>query len=368
MGRQIIRYVSIAVQLWAVVCMLGGIANRGAPLLLWPIWLVSYQLLAFFHEAGHAIAAWAVGWRVIIFTVRPLAWRLRYRDLTWLPLRDADNAGFVSSVPRGPDVASPERYAPLVLAGPLVNLILGAALIWSAMSWLWVYDGPNLKVSLIALGLGIQSLAMGVANLAPVGENDGATLLAYWRGEMAEPGIDALGWLGRISQHGERLRDYPRWMIERIRAIADPPEGVTRAIDGVEIGILLDSVVVDRPKVRQALDQYRATYGASEWLDSCDAWFIAHSEKDALRARARLWLGERSDEMRPMVAAAEAAVAAIEGDGAAARALLADMRAAIKAKLPYSDMTFRDIGQQIEMLIADHAGGRASVAPHPTYA
>ena len=136
----------------------------------------------------------------------------------------------------------------------------------------------------------------------------------------------------------------------------------------MEIGILLDSVVVDRPSARQALDQYRATYGASEWLDSCDAWFTAHSERDALRARARLWLGERSEDMRPMVAAAEAAVAAIEGDGVAARARLAEMRAAIKAKSPYRDMTFRDIGRQIETLIADHAGVRSSVAPHPAYA
>ncbi len=361
MGR-IVQLVAIALQIWALFCIIFGLASQFAVLLAGPILLLSHQCLAVFHEAGHAIAARTLGWRVIIFTVRPFAWRLRYRDLTWLPLRRGENAGFVSTVPREPGTASAGRYALLVLAGPLANLLLSAVLIWGSIGWMSYFDRPALGISLIAFGLGIQSLAMGISNLAPRDHNDGALLLRYLRGERARPGLDALGWLHRLRVHRERLRDYPRWMIERARAMDDPPERLAEMIDSIDVGVLLDNML-DPQAARHALDRYRATYGASEWLDSCDAYFTAQWEKDAARARATLWRGERSEDMRPMVAAAEAAVAALEGDGATARARLVDMRAAVKAASPYRNLTFCDLGLQIEALIADHASVVAIPAP-----
>jgi hypothetical protein len=355
MGRHISLLVSIGAQFWALLCIFGSIDSHLVILFTGPILLLCYQFLAFFHEAGHAIAAKAVGWRVIVFTVRPLAWRPRYRDLTWVRWRGDKYAGFVSAVPRGADVTAPGRFALLVLAGPLVNLLLGAILVWSSAGWLAPLDGASFSGSLVALGLGIQSLGMGIANLAPHDDNDGALLLRYWRGEGERPGLDALDWLSRLHMDGERLRDYPRWMIERVRATEDPPEGLIRAADIVDIGIMLDSAVVDVATTRVALDRFRTTHGASEWRDSCDAYFTACWERDAVRARAALWQGERSEGMRSMAAAAEAMVAAVEGDGASARARLGEMRAAVKAASPYPDLTFGEIGRQIEGMIEARA-------------
>ena len=368
MGRRIVQLCAIALQLWAVFCIIVGSASPFALFLAGPILILSHQFLAIFHEAGHAIVARAVGWRVIIFTVRPFAWRVRYRDLTWLPLRRGGNAGFVSTVPCQPETASPKRYAALVLAGPLTNLLLAALLILGSTGWMAYFDRPALGASLTAFGLGLQSLAMGISNLVPKDHSDGALLLRYWRGEHARAGIDALIWLHRMRIHCERLRDYPRWMIERARATVDPPEGLVAILDSIEVGMLLDSEVVDPVAARHALDWYRATHGASEWLNSCDAYFTAVREKDAARARAILWRGESSEDMRPMVAAAEAAVAAIEGDSATARTRLADMRAAVKAASPYRNLTFRDLGRQTEALIAAHAAQPSSPASHYGFA
>lgn len=368
MGRWIVQLCAIALQIWAAVCIIFGVASPFVLFLAGPLFILSHQFLAIFHEAGHAIVARAVGWRVIVFTVRPFAWRVRYRDLTWMPLRRGGNAGFVSTVPRRPETASPKRYAALVLAGPLANLLLAALLISGSTGWMAYFDRPTLGVSLIAFGLGLQSLAMGISNLVPKGHSDGALLLRYWRGNHARPGIDALGWLHRLRIHCERLRDYPRWMIERARATENPPEGLFAMLDSIDVGMLLDGEVVDPAAARRALDSYRATYGASEWLNSCDAYFTVIWEKDAARARATLWHGERSEDMRPMMAAAEAAVAAIEGNGATAGVRLAEMRAAVKAASPYRNLTFRDLGRQIEALIAAHAAEPSSPASHYGYA
>src|SRR3569833_570481 len=140
MGRRIEQLCVIALQLWAVFCIIVGIASPVALFLAGPILILSHQFLTIFHEAGHAIVARAVGWRIIIFTVRPFAWRVRYRDLTWLPLRRGGNAGFVSTIPRRPETASPKRYAALVLTSPLANLQQTALLISGSTGWMAYFD------------------------------------------------------------------------------------------------------------------------------------------------------------------------------------------------------------------------------------
>jgi hypothetical protein len=120
---------------------------------------------------------------------------------------------------------------------------------------------------------------------------------------------------------------------------------------GIDIGIVLDGARVDVARAREMIDAYRAKYGASEWLDSVDAYCAAIWEAEGEQARATLQAGARGKETFLMTLAAEAAVAARTGDGATAHTRLGAMRAGVKAVSPFHNATYRDIGRQIEGLL-----------------
>ena len=147
-----------------------------------------------------------------------------------------------------------------------------------------------------------------------------------------------------------RLRDLPLWIVNE-RLNASNERRVQQAYDSMLIGIVLDTLPVDKAEARKLLDQFRMEYGASAWLDSCDAYFTAVWEGDGERARDRLWEGEAQEEMKPMLFAADAAVQASLGDAARMRMSLRQMRDAVRKRSLFPDATFRDIGRQIEALL-----------------
>jgi hypothetical protein len=163
----------------------------------------------------------------------------------------------------------------------------------------------------------------------------------------------AVGWLYGLAKHKVRLRELPLWMLDEARHVARSESREARfAVDALIVGIVLDSPPVDLWEARRLLDQFREDHGRSAWLDCCDAYFTAVWEEDAEAGRAKLWRGEIDDDLRPLALAAEASVLAREGDKTAAVTLLAQMLDAVR-KAPFTDRTFRDIGRQIEGVLAN---------------
>jgi hypothetical protein len=319
-----------------------------SPLLGIPLWLVGQWLITLLHEAGHALAARACGWRVIVFAVRPFAIRLPDRDIVFLGRRwYTRQSGWVLSVPARPAVATRGRFAIIVAAGPVVCLLLAVPLLAATTA-------PGRGAGLIACGFGVLALRSCLFSLLPSthagGTSDGQSLWRLWRDESWTTLRPAL-WLKAMLDYNIRLRDLPRWMIDAVPEPAPVEEWRVRYVATMEIGIVLDSMPVDVARARKLIDAYRVRFGATEWLDSVDSYCAAIWEAEGEKAQATLWTGQRSEEMRPMVLAAEAAVAARRGDGATARMRLDAMRGAVKAESPFHNATFDDIGRQIEGLL-----------------
>ncbi|HSI19679.1 MAG TPA: site-2 protease family protein [Sphingomonas sp.] len=305
------------------------------------------------HELGHAAAARACGWRVVAIIAWPFGVQLDHRQLVPIARRHRNGLrGYVACLPAGLEVATLKRYAIILMAGPLSSLSIGVIALISAGTWLTALDNDAMRPSIIGVAFALQTFDTFLWTAVPNGRtNDGAQLLKIWRSDMTL-GLRPLGWLRTLLDHRTRLRDLPPWLIEAARRVPLPTDQLTAHLAGLEIGMVLDTLPVDAPRARALIDDFRSRYEASEWLDSCDAYFAAVWEANAAGARATLWPGERTEDMRPMVMAAEAAVAAREGDVATARSRLAEMRRAVKRKSPFHDATFADIGRKIEEILA----------------
>jgi hypothetical protein len=209
----------------------------------------------------------------------------------------------------------------------------------------------------LSTGFGILSLGTALHTLLPHWESgrttDGQNLVRVLRANDSDRRkVRALGWLYGLVKFQLRLRDLPLWMLEEAEAeAADGEPAVQRAVDALVVAIVLDSPPIDLTQARELLDRFRTQHGDSAWLDSCDAYFSAVWEADAQHGRSRLWRGDLDDEMRPLALAAEAAVLAREGDAVAAQTHLRQMRDAISKTSTFTDLTFRDIGRQIEAVI-----------------
>ena len=327
-----------------------------SPLLGIPLWFVGLWLVSFCHEAGHALAARACGWRVIVFAVARIGLRLPDRNVVFFGRnRQRGLGGWVFSVPGRPAVATPSRFAIIVAAGPILCLLLGAAGLglsrWPGLGG----GGRDFGAELIVCGFAVQSLRSGLFSLLPSAQpkntSDGQNLWRLYRSEESWPGARSLRWLGSLLYYNIRLRDLPPWIVEAARGAAPADARHGQDMAAMDIGIVLDGAQVDVAQARAMIDAYRAQHGGSEWLDSVDAYCAAMFEADGARGRATLWSGARSEGLRPMVMAAEAAVAAREGDMATARSRLGAMRAAVKAASPFRNATFGDIGRQIEAIL-----------------
>jgi len=228
------------------------------------------------------------------------------------------------------------------------------AVVGSATWWSLPPDHGD-SINPLAFAFGMQAASSCIFSLLPNMRanrtSDGDALRALRR-DHASWRLRPMIWMHTLLNANVRLRDLPPWMIAAARTMPSPPDEVTQALDTIDIGIVLDTVPVDAARARRMIDDHRARYGASEWLDSVDAYLAAMWEGDGPRARATLWSGARSEGLRPMVMAAEAAVAAREGDAATARSRLIEVRRAVRAQSRFYNATFHDIGRQIEGLLA----------------
>ena len=130
-----------------------------------------------------------------------------------------------------------------------------------------------------------------------------------------------------------------------------PTLDTARYLATVEAGILLDSSPVDVTRARRLLDHYRALYGSDAWHAACDVWHAAIWERAPDRAEAALRELPGSPEPYALSLAAQAAVAASMGETELARVRLKEMREAVKRESPFRDLTYIDMGRQIEAAI-----------------
>ena len=340
----------MALQLGAAIFLLYALILFSVPygpLLGVPLWIAGPWLITLLHEAGHALAARACGWRVIVFAVRPLAVRLPDRNIVFLGRRwHTRQSGWVLSVPARPAVATRGRFAIIVAAGPVVCLLLAIPLLAATTA-------PGRGAGLIACGFGVLALRSCLFSLLPSahprGTSDGQSLWRLWWDESWATQRPRL-WLNAMLDYNVRLRDLPPWMVEAAHTGFGHPRH-EQDMAAIDIGIVLDGARVDSARAREMIDAYRAKYGASEWLDSIDAYCAAIWGVEGENTRATPQSIARGDDTFLMTLAAEAAVAARMGDGATARARLDAMRASVKALSPFRNATYHDIGQQIEGLL-----------------
>ena len=330
------------------------------PLAGFPTWYAGSWLATLIHEAGHALAARACGWRTIVFIVRPFGLHLPHRDFVILRRKmGVGYGGWVLSVPGQQSVATRGREALYIAGGPVASLLLAAVAMSVPVIWSNQHGRVESTANLIAIAFALQSLHGVIFTLLPShkvgGSSDGHKLWQLRRDDGRWLDGQALRWIAAMLLYRIRLRDLPPWMLDVARNTLPPGDSAmddaARALASLEIGIELDAALDDVRRARSMIDAHRARYGASEWLNSVDAFCAATWEADATRARAALWCGPRTEELRPMVMAAEAAVAAREGDAETARSRLRAMRQAVKAASPFDNATFRDIGQRIEALL-----------------
>jgi hypothetical protein len=307
-------------------------------------------LSTFVHELGHAVAGILCGWKVDIFAAGPVGYHFANRKSAWIPgSKRQEVEGFVLAVPTGARVWTRARDAALIAGGPAASLVLAFVCIYLGFKGTHAIDTGSVDWARLTSGFGLISLATALHTLLPHWNGDrttdGQKLVRVLRtDDLTWRKTRALAWLYALVKYQVRLRELPRWMLDEAEIEARQAEPALRqAFEALVIGIVLDSPPVDRTDARNRLDAFRRKYGSSAWLDSCDAYFTAVWEGDAVEARQRLWNGAGDEDMRPMILAADAAVSAREGDSRMARILLAQMRDAVRKRSIFPDLTFRDI-------------------------
>jgi len=290
------------------------------------------------HEAGHAIAAWAIGWRVHVISAFSLGYLPAHRKFHRVERSgSSDFAGFVFSSPPAPD-GWRKGSAIVVLGGPLANIVVGLCAIGIADSWarfsIW---GMGDMVAVGALGL--VSLTLGVGNFLPFwghgqSASDGARLLSIFFGGSLAGERPVGNWLA--GQIADGKSNWPSSLQERFEreppgdAAVDTYIRASFLLRGGDLGGLVRLLDGSQLMQEGRLLELTADY----------AFAVALTERDAARASAILARVPESMRSAFNYARAQIVLAALNGDYAAAGALVASMRktaAAIGARPDQDD-------------------------------
>lgn len=134
-----------------------GVGTKGLALSLM-LYVAVLFITILIHETGHALAALAMGWRVTLFAVFPLAYRIKKRRLEFWTLPSGDLGGAVA-VDTGWRGETWRQNAFFAAAGPVANLAVAFLAFIAAHLW------PDLQD--FAGCLAVSSLFVGVGNLLP---------------------------------------------------------------------------------------------------------------------------------------------------------------------------------------------------------
>lgn len=129
------------------------------------LYAITLFVTVLIHEAGHAFAALAFGWRITIFAVFPVAYRPKTGEFEFWVLPSGDLGGMVRVATDG-KTRSRHRSIILLAAGP------GANFAFSAVAFCLVYLFPEKQGAFGAMA--ISSLFVGLGNLLPWRSRNGA--------------------------------------------------------------------------------------------------------------------------------------------------------------------------------------------------
>lgn len=303
---------------------------------LFAAFAVFYWLHTVLHEAGHAIAGLAVGYKPLLFGLGPLrferggdGWFLRWGG--WLD----GVGGFAFMLPPAEVRPSPRREALYVLGGPLANLITGVPVLLLAST---APPGPWM---VLGLGFGAAGLVIGVFNLLPlkVGTgawlSDGAQLVQLYRDPEYTSGVLRIQRLMQWSMSGQRLRDMPTSLLPE-RPLPDPASDSLLDLYDVYVR---HAVAIERGEAGRARDCAR--WWVANWprtdpdmrnvVALCMAMHAALIEDDLalLQAWRPLVTDDPLTDLSSYQAWLDAEIAFREGRQAEARTLLAKARAAL---------------------------------------
>lgn len=181
---------------------------------LLPAVVLSIWLHILFHEAGHALAGMAAGFRAVAFGVGPL--RLERGESRWA-LRWGGGmsgiAGFAMMVPPAGAALRRGAQAAYLLGGATMNLLLaGLAIVLLLLAP--ELTGPARGAIAIFAMIGVL---LGVLNLMPFSAagwmSDGAGLRQLWR--APDEALAMFRWqqLLAASLQGQRPRDWPESLL-----------------------------------------------------------------------------------------------------------------------------------------------------------
>lgn len=265
---------------------------RGAPDVSWAVmlWLLPAILIALWvhvllHEAGHALAGIAVGFRAIAFGVGPVraergmdGWRLR-----WGGGLKGGVGGFALMLPPEGIALRRAPQAVYLLGGIAMNLGL------ATLSFIALAAFPEAMASARgALGVfAMIGVALGLANLVPFSAggwmSDGANLRQLWRAPDEALAMFRMQQIVASSMNGVRPRDWPPALL---------PDASAAALEG-----------------SNAVALSLALFRLSRALDAGDD--IAADTQ--ARALAEVWPGV-APLLRPSLAISMAGYAAVRGD------------------------------------------------------
>ena len=271
------------------------------------------------HEAGHALGGLSQGFRFLFLAVGPL-WLERRQDRLTLRFNSvpATWGGVAACVPDG-GADLPRRFAVMVAAGPLASLalvLLGAGL--------WALAEPGT----FRFTAGVTSLASAcffIATAQPFGAgggfaSDGGRLLRILRGGVEGAREAALLGLTAAAMGGARPRDWPAALVTDGLLPADGSMMEVAAL-AYAAQAEADHGALDRAAAHLARAE-RLTEGGSKLLRSLvagEAAWLAAVRGEAARGRALLAEADGPFTERYLWHRAEAAVKLAEGDRAGAR-------------------------------------------------
>lgn len=312
----------------AMVKLQRGQGNPGASLLWW-VWLgmAVTPVQVAVHEVGHAVAGRMVGFRLVSLRVGPVCfsrdtghWRLAWQRLGPAGLAGL-MLGLVTCTPEGGRMVR-LRWALFTAGGAAANL-LAAALAWTVVN---VTPPPASATAALALGLlsGFTAVrALLFVNLVPFQMGNGLRSDgAHIANALARSGPRAA--LFRIeiaTARGNRPRIWG-WQPDQLLRIA---EGEGRVADELRVRALLIALDQGSPPAceevrRQFIRRWRAL---GRPLRSRIEYLFALRralDGDAAGARSSLQSLARSNATPGAFGLLQAAIAAAEGDGPAARA------------------------------------------------
>jgi hypothetical protein len=252
LNRRAAEWVAGAVGLLAVVVLAGASSwaeGLGAGLLFIGLLAGSFAAIVA-HELGHALAAWAVGWRVWIISALPVCLRLGFAPRLSAELR-RDVGGYVLASPRTDAHDSRWRGVVVSAGGPLTSFALGAApILWLMRFPAGSWETPQ-QAGLLgsALAFSFYSLLAGAYSAWPVrmadgAPNDAGMIVEEIAGERDEPEARAAFWAFLLFEHGIEPGAWPAWMREGVRSACAGPApsalavylGFAAALEAEDVG------------------------------------------------------------------------------------------------------------------------------------